>query len=281
MAKVFLEFDESQIEGRVVLALTGDAELFKQASTRPHEWDMHTHNAALIFGLSYEGLKRDLKSDDKLVKARAKEFRYFGKRGVHGAQRDMRGRRLSETLILDGVYKTPAECDRMLEAYHASVPQIRTNYFRWIRGLVMRDRLLLNSWGRRMDFRYDRLGPELFRQAYSFLPQSECADLLNQRGVIPVHRYFMDNLGYPPNLQVHDSMLCSVEPNHAYDLAKFVEKTLEYPIPCGGFRLVVPVTFKLGSSWECEFDWDKLPSREEFTEAALACERKVKEREGA
>ena len=275
LPKVFIEWDESQIEGRVVLALTGDKSLFEQASTRPHEWDMHTHNAALIFGLSYEQLKKDLKSSDPAIKARAKEFRYFGKRGVHGAQRDMRGKRLSETLMLDGVYKTAQECDRMLEAYHKSVPQIRTNYFRWVRSLVMRDRMLLNSWGRRMDFRYDRLNNELFRQAYSFLPQSECADLLNQRGVIPMHRYFMDNFGYPPNLQVHDSMLCSVDPYAAYDVAKFVARTLEYPIPCGGFRLIVPVTFKLGSTWECEFEYDRLPSREEFTENALECARKI------
>lgn len=279
---IFLEADLSQIESRIVYILTRDPELVKLAQTKPWEFDQHTYNAAIIYKRAEEEIKADLRraKGDPLFKI-AKEQRYIAKRTVHGAQRDMRGKRLHETLMLDDRHVPIPECDAMLEVYHARFPAIRAVYFREVRRMVMRDKMIVNSWGRRIDFRYDRLDDELFRQAYSFLPQAENADWLNQHGLIPLYMYLKSLYNRPPNVQVHDSLLASVLPRDAYDIAKFIKANLEQRMLLGGSILVPYAEFKLGSSWEAEYEFKQLPGQAEFTEMAFEVARKVQTREKA
>lgn len=279
---IFLEADLSQIESRIVYILTGDPELVKLAQSKPWEFDQHTFNAAIIYKIDERVLKLDLKLDKKDPRRiRASEQRYVAKRTVHGAQRDMRGKRLHEQLLLDDRHVPIPECDAMLEVYHSRFPAIRNVYFRDVRRMVMRDKMLVNSWGRRLDLRYDRLDDELFRQAYSFLPQAENADWLNQHGLIPLHMYLKSLYNRPPNVQVHDSLLASVLPRDAYDVAKFIKANLEQRMLLGGSILVPYAEFKLGSSWEAEYEFKQLPGEAEFTEIAFEVARKVQEREQA
>lgn len=268
---IFLEADLSQSEGRMVLALTNDRKLVELARTKPWEFDMHVHNAALIFGQTPE----ELLSWKKTRREEYERRRYLGKRAVHGAQRDMHGGRLSQLLLMDGHVVTPEACDKLISQYHARVPAIK-DWFREIRKLVMRDKMLVNSWGRRIDFRYDRLDDELFRQAYSFLPQSENADLLNQWGLKPTYYFVKALLNRPPNVQVHDSLLVSVPPAYAWEVAEFIRDNLERPRLYAGNELSIPVEFKLGVNWGADeksgegVGFKRLPSRREFEDVAFA-----------
>lgn len=279
---IFLEADLSQSEGRMVLALTNDPEMVRLARTKPWEFDMHVHNAAIVFQQSPE----ELLSWKKTNRVEYEKRRYLGKRSVHGAQRDMHGGRLSQLLLLDGHVVSVDTCDKYLRSYHAKYPSIR-EWFRDIRKLVMRDKMLVNSWGRRIDFRYDRLDDELFRQAYSFLPQSENADLLNQWGLLPTWMFVKSLTNRPPNVQVHDSLLCSLEPMHVYDVAVFIRDNLERPRIYAGNSLVIPVEFKLGINWGADeqkgegVSFKRLPPRKEFEEIAhgLNAKRLVLDRE--
>ena len=124
---------------------------------------------------------------------------------------------------------------------------------------------LVNSWGRHIDFRYDRLDDKLFREAYSWLPQSENADLLNQRGLYPLYLYMKSLLGYPPNVQVHDSLLVSVSHTDAYDIAEFIRSNLEQRYTIAGEPFTPFVEFKIGVSWAGVREFKRLPSKEEFT----------------
>lgn len=275
---IFLEGDLSQAESKVLFMLTGDPEMQRLARLPSWEWDGHTENMVIV------GLMPSLADAMKLKAENPKEFkkrRHVGKTVSHGAQRDMRGARLSGNILKElDMSVTPEQCDLYLANYHKRYPTIRGNYFRDIRRCLMRDKLLVNTWGRRWDVRYDRLDDDLFREGYSFLPQSEVADHMNQRGVIPVYRYVKDLLGHPPNLQCHDSLLVSVPPQHAYDVAVFMRKSLERPILLAGQKLVIPVEFKLGLNWGASeklqegHEFARLPSREEFTEIAMALEAK-------
>ena len=262
---IFLEADLSQAEGREVLALTGDPEMVRLAQTKPWEFDMHVHNMAIVFETTVDAL-------DTLKKTNKAEFdkkRYIGKKGVHGAQRDMGGARLAGELLKDGFVVSARQANGYLEAYHTANPAIRA-WFARVRETVTRDRMLTNSWGRRIDFTYDRLDDNVFRQAYSWQPQSEIADLMNQWGVIPVTRYCQQVLGRVPNVQVHDSLLISCWPKEAYGLACCLRDHLERPRLINGTPLSIPVEYKLGRTWAGNIEFKRLPSEAEFTEKAMA-----------
>lgn len=273
---IFWEADLSQIESRIVYMLTGDAELIRLARTKPWEFDQHTYNAAIIYNMAEAELHRRLKlpKTDPLHKE-AKERRYVAKKTVHGAQRDMQAKRLVDTLLLDGFHISIPKAEAALTTYHNRFPAIREVYFKNIRRQLMREKLLVNSWGRRWDVRYDRLDDELFRQGYSWLPQSENADHLNQHGVKPVWLWLRAVENRPMNVQVHDSLAGSVSPENAYDLALYIKHCLEVPMLLAGNTLFPSVEFKLGTSWEAEHEFKRLPPRDEFLDIAHALERKV------
>lgn len=276
---IWFEVDLSQIESRIVYMLTGDPELVRLAQAAPWEFDQHTYNASIIYNVPEQSIKDALKLEKSDPRAkRAKEQRYTAKKTVHGAQRDMQGKRLADTMLLDGVHVTVPQCDGYLETYHARFPAIRDVYFKNIRRMLMRDRLIVSTWGRRFDARYDRLEPELFRQGYSFLPQAENADHLNQHGLLPLYWYLKALERRPPGLQVHDSLAGSCEPANAYDVLVYTKQHLEVPILLAGNVLRPYVEFKLGTTWEAEYEWKRLPSREEVTQIAYELDKKAKAR---
>jgi DNA polymerase I-like protein with 3'-5' exonuclease and polymerase domains len=274
---LLLEADLSQIESRFVFLLSDDPELVRLATMAPYEYDAHTANIVIV------GLAKSREEVEKIrveQPARFKQLRHLGKIVSHGAQRDMRGKTLSDNILKQlGILVPATKCEQYIANYHKRYPGIRERYFREIRRLVMRDRMLVNSWGRRIDFRYDRLDDALFRQAYSFLPQSENADLLNQRGVIPLYRYMMERFGYPPHLQVHDSLLLSVRPEDAYDVARVIESNLTKTLLIGGHKFRPFVEYKLGRDWGMAdgVSFNRLPTRREFTDAAFALAEKSRE----
>lgn len=263
----------SQIESRLVMMMTSEPELVKLARLPSWEYDGHSANAALLFhGDSLTAFEEYKKAEP----AKAKLQRHIGKITSHGSQRDMGGATLAGNILkeLDIAYSAD-KCQGFIEKYHARYTAIRGVYFPGIRRTVMRDRRLVNSWGRHIDFRYDRLCDELFRQAYSWLPQSENADLLNQRGLYPLWLYMKSLHGYPPNVTVHDSLLVSVAPKDAYDVAEFIRSNIEQPMLIGGNRFTPFVEFKLGATWAGDREFKRIPSKQEFTDAAFAVNAKA------
>lgn len=254
---IFLEFDLSQAESRVVYCLSGNKKLIEEAQMMPWEYDHHTENAAKIFGVS--------------VSEVTKAQRHVGKIISHGSQRDMQAFRLQATLLKAGYIRTVEECEEGLANYHTSHPGVR-EYFAWVRSKVMAHRALVNSWGRMIEWPYEYLDDSLYRKAYSWGPQSEVADLINRKGLIPLAKWLEDRIqrlevGQARIVcQVHDSILVSVEPLFAWQVYEFVNKSLDYPLHLRGTRLVIPVEAKIGRSWEGDHEFKKPASREEFEE---------------
>ena len=246
---IFLEADLSQAESRVVYMLSEDQTLIEEAQTPPWEFDHHTHNAALLF--------------DKDASDITKIERHVGKIVSHGAQRQMGGTKLSETMLKNGFLRTPKECETYIEQYMETHPGILA-YFSKVRRLIAQDRGRTNGWGRQIRWEHDRMGDELFRKAYSWRPQSEVADLLNQWGLIELHKFLKDMPQANINLQVHDSLLISTPPQYAYAIAAFLKKSLERVRMYGAEQLSIPVEFKVGHTWQGAHEWSEFPSEEEF-----------------
>lgn len=255
MRNLFLNFDLSNAENRIVLALTRDAEMLRLARSAPWELDMHTENAAAIFG--------------KPAADVTKEERQLGKVISHGAQRGMRGATLSERILkATGVFMSNEQCERYIDTYIARYAPL-ADYFKDVRMCVLRHRALCNTWGRIIRFDYDNLSEgNVFFEAYSFLPQSECGDLLNQWGFLPLYGAMMRAYGRPPNLQLHDSVLASIPPNDIWDVMQFVRRNLGRPRVYYGEALTIPINFSIGRTWAMDVEFDRPPTRSEV-EAAV------------
>ncbi len=258
---IFLEVDLSAAESRVVRMLSRDAKMRELARVRPDEMDVHSYNASQVFGV--------------LQSAVTKDQRFFAKIVEHGAQRDMHGATMSDGLLKMGIVRTADECQRDIDAYHARNPAVKEHYFSDVRKQVFRHRALSNTWGRTILFDDLRLDDALYRQAYSFLPQSEVADILNQWGFVPLWRWLQGICMPQPhiNAQVHDALLVSCGSYEAYDIAFFLAANLERPRLYLNEPMTIWCEFGIGSTWKKSHEWKRLPSREEMTEAAKECER--------
>lgn len=256
---IFLEADLSRAEERVELMLGRDPRDIEQARSMPWEFDSYRLTAARMYNVPESQITKDQ--------------RYLGKRTTLAALRGLAGDRMADELSKDELYFTSEECSRFLAAYHAAHPAIQGTYLPDVRKQVLQYRALVNTWGRITRWDYHRLSEKLFLEAYSFLPQSEVADLVNQWGLKPVAKALESGFARI-NAQVHDALLISCLPGDAYMIAQFIRNTLERPRIYANNVMTIPVCFKLGSTWAGDHEFNRLPHETEFTEAAYECERK-------
>ena len=261
-----VEVDLSQAEARIVYLaiykLTGDKDMLNKARLRPTEYDQHTEMAAKIFGFELEQYKAMKKTDPEQFKL----YRYLGKTTVHAAQREQSGKGLSERLAKDGYFYAINECEGFIRAYRRAVPGLE-DYFRDVRRRIMQDHYLLTDWGRILRFDYARLDDSLYRAGYSFDPQANVADHMNQKGLKPLAAWFEREQCGRINVHAHDALFFSVLPERAWDATKFLIDSLESPFTYHGTSLCMPCEVKVGLSWKGTSSWGQLPEQSTFEEA--------------
>jgi len=230
-----------------------------------------------------EGLKKDpfrmsysTKNTGEIVYRKpmdtvTKDERYSAKRFRHGLNYGEQAEKVSDTFLKDGFIVSTEECQVALDAILKADPEV-LDYQRGIRMELMRSptRTLVSAWGRKISFEYERMGDDIFRRGYAFKPQSECNDIMVQWGLKPGWKFFKANPAFGRiNQDGHDSLLMSVDPLRAWDIAAFLKANLEQVVEYDGVELVIPVEFQLGSTWMMEVEWKRLPSRAEMTERAV------------
>lgn len=259
--RVLLSIDLSQAEGRVVKVLAGDPATIESARRLPTDGDEHTENAIDTFssfygrGLSAEDITHDL--------------RQIGKKVVHASNYDQGKFGLSDTLLKEGFTMTPTECGKLITAHRGRNPYIDA-YQSNVRRVVLRERKLVTSWGREISFEGYRLDEGLYKFAYSYIPQSEIGDLLNQYGVKPLDKYIIDK-GYKSDiiLQVHDEVVIDCVPDEAYDITQFTVASLSQNRQYGQafgreVDLAIPCTIEVGLNWEKGKEWKTMPTQNEM-----------------
>jgi DNA polymerase-1 len=243
--QLIMEMDASQIESRYVYAMTGDPKLYELANAKPWEADMHKENAAAMFGVSLADVTKDQRQSGKIVS--------------HGCQRDMQGKRLSDTYLKDhGMVVSKEVCQKQINTYHAARPAIK-RWFASVRSTLTTHRKLTNSWGRTLYF------------PYAFYPQSECADHINQLGVRVWHERVRHSFPGAVLLgQVHDSMIWSLFPEQAWGVYTAMRLSLEQPRMILGKPLVVPMEAKIGPTWAGSVEFKKPPAKSDFNDLIMA-----------
>ena len=220
--KVLIEADKKQGEVMIVAWLANELrmkEVFKSGG------DIHRKNAGYIFR----------KSEDSVTS----NERYLAKRMVHASNYGMGSNTMAAYC---GMSKNEAQVAQ--KRYFEAFPNI-LSWQSKVREEVKKTRVLTNPFGRRRVF-FDRMGKDLFKEAYAFVPQSTLVDDVN-RSMIQIF-YIAE-----PNLQIlhhgHDSLLFQIWKSKVEWAVEVIKKNLELPFICGGEVLKIPVEIKVGENW--------------------------------
>jgi len=220
--KVFIGADLSQAEARVVAYL---AEELSQIAAFESGEDIHIWNAASIFQKD----KEDVTPGE----------RYIAKRLVHAANYGISPRGFAAV-----VGCSISDAKDALKRYYTAFPAIKIWHLS-IQNELKRSRILKTPLGRKRMF-FDRMGPILLRQAYSYIPQSTVADVVNRA---MVRLYWSLPEGTRVVLNVHDALVCECDESQVEDVKRYMTNAFNCPITIHGRTFVIPSEFKVGKSW--------------------------------
>jgi uracil-DNA glycosylase family 4 len=258
-------FDLSQIENRIVAYVGG---VISQIEAFEQGIDLHTLTASIIFNKPYDQIS-DVAGSSTFGDGRQSE-RYWGKKGNHATNYDVSYKKFA--LVNE---MTESEAKRILGNIHRGYPQIRGGYHVVIQEMLRKNRTVTNLFGRNRLF----LGPvfpsypnvpqnacnETFRQAYAQLPQSTCADKINEQGLEYI--YYNQDLFKPIELlaQVHDSIVFQIPltiswSEHARMLL-LIKNSLETPLYFHEREIKTPVDLSIGFNM-CKDQMKELKSKE-------------------
>jgi len=258
---ILVLIDLSRVEDRIVQMYSGIWAKSPRmiALARSLDIDTHAQNAIAI-------MRSDRHSDKwidechnayvenlALFQTEAKLFKTYrqkAKKVTHGVQRALGASGLSEQFYIDGFTITPRECQLMINAYLNANPEIRDYYFPYIEELLRRDGQLTNPFNRRIKWQYNRLDNALLRKAYSFLPQSTTADIMNQWGICETDEW-LEETGRESYLlaQLHDEVIVSCPYDETYDVVCFIVKSLEREFYIENEPISIPADVSMGKTW--------------------------------
>jgi uracil-DNA glycosylase family 4 len=253
---IFLEPDLSGAEARVVAILADDFRLLKAFK---YDIDIHRLTASWIFGNSPEELLDEFwrapyaectaiaaKLNAALKASINEEQRQLGKKFRHAGHYDMQKKTASENA------KIPeARAEQILKKFHETNPNIKQKFHKEIQdALKMNGQTLVSPNGRQRLF-LNRWGDELFREAYSQIPQSTVSDQTKKAARECERRI--------PELQIlvecHDSFLAQIPIGKVDKALPIIKEEMESPIDFANCSLprgilVIPVEIKVGHNWE-------------------------------
>ena len=231
--KVFLQADYKQAEAVVVAYLTGDGRLKKMftdsygksnAYCKDHNYDVHKHTAAVMF-----------KKDVSLV---SPDERTIGKTLRHAVSYAAGPAVLSARLDI-----LLRDAKLLLNTYYNSNPHLQMWQLR-IQEELKRTRTLTNLFGRKHYF-LSRWGDDLFRSAYSFLPQSTVGDLLNKA----LTSLYYNHPEVDIIIQLHDAVYCFVPEDEVLKYEKILQKVMAIPLYYNDEEFLIDTDFSVGKSW--------------------------------
>jgi uracil-DNA glycosylase family 4 len=236
---LLFNIDLSQAENRVVAYIAPEPNMI---SAFENKIDLHRQTAGLIFSKSWEAIS-DEAGSSTIGDGRFSE-RFWGKKANHGLNYDLGYKQFAFLYEI-----SEADAKFIVERYHKAYPGVR-QYHAMVRHQLSKNRTLENLFGRKRLF-LDRWGDELFKSAYSFIPQSTVAEIINRRGIRYV--YYDQNTFAPVDLllQVHDNMYFQMNYKKFSweEQAKcilLIKKSLETPLSYRGLTFSIPISLEVG-----------------------------------
>jgi uracil-DNA glycosylase family 4 len=242
---ILCECDLAKAEAHVVAYLTQDANMIDSFTSGI---DVHSFNASKIFNVPIE----EVIKESKTKKDQKSTMRYMGKKVVHASNYAMGPQTFSDNLATEEIFMSQAECKKLLQNYQDRFPGLK----RWHQSIeeeVQKSRILYNLFNSPRRFLGD-MGPSLFRNAYSYKPQSTVAELLN-RGSIKISndpRLGKDGFDIRLLTTVHDSILFQFHKDQIPNLLQIlliIKDHLTYTFTYKGKSFTIGLDAKIGQQW--------------------------------
>ena len=243
---ILCEPDLAKAEAHVVAYLTQDANMIKAFESRI---DVHSFNASKIFNVPIEEILEE--AHTKKVDQRS-TMRYMGKKVVHASNYSMGPQTFSDNLAVEDIFMSQSKCKKLLQNYQDRFPGLK----RWHRSVeeeVQKSRILYSLFGSPRKFLGD-MGPVLFRNAYSYKPQSTVAELLN-RGMIKCvndPRLGKDAFDIRMLTTVHDSVLFQFHKSKIPNLLQIlliIKDHMSHTFTYKGRSFTIGLDAKIGQQW--------------------------------
>ena len=267
---ILLEFDLSGAEWVIVAYKSNDANMIGVVESGKSP---HVVTGSLISGVPEDLVEKEnkivgaLNDPVKIDQLREKELpqlfdiqgaflprtmsiRQAGKKSNHGLNYGMKFRLFALTNEIP-----EKDAIVMCDAYSTIAYPGVQDYWKECIAQLRKDRTLTNCFGRKVKL-LGEWGPDLFMQAYSYIPQSTVVDIVND-ALCSVYEN-LDPLFVPAELlaQVHDSLMLQYPvPNneHEWDeLVSFVMQVRDYMRPeieYSGHKFRLRSDLKMGFSW--------------------------------
>lgn len=259
--RIIISFDKAKAEWVVMAYISGDAAMIHAVESGV---DVHAFTASTMFKVPIEIVKLEDKAVGKETDPdtitsirtamqemkpylerwlpRTMSMRQCGKKSNHGLNYDEQAGMFG--LINEISVK---EADAIINFYHGGYPGIK-RYYGTVQGKLTEDRTLYNLFGRPYNFR-DKWGDDLFKSAYSFVPQSTVGELVNRA----MERIYNDDSQSTENLellmQVHDSLDFQTTYSDLDQLVKCIRTIQGYmsiELEAGGRRFTIGTDLKAG-----------------------------------
>lgn len=242
---VFVNVDQSQAEARVCSLLADDEETLKLYDTN----DIHALTASKVFGGTED------KWSKRVLGYECPE-RYCGKTARHAYHLEIGKRELMINMNTDArKYKIPLniseyKAGQVLDALRKMTPKIQEVYHEGIKRCLERDRRLHGTYGASFYF-YDEWGSDLFKAAYSRIPQQTVSDKTKQV-MLACQKEIWDCKVVGES---HDALLFLCPERKLDSYIPFIRSQFEVPIDFSNCSLprrslVIPCDVEIGYNYE-------------------------------
>lgn len=251
---IFLQADSSQAEARVVALLANDEEMLRMYD----EHDVHAVTASWFFGGTESDYSKKILGYEVPQRFAGKTLRHAGHLGA--------GKRRAATELNTQARKyhidltiTEAKAESALRIFHAKCPNIREVFHsEVIKCLEENNRMLIAPlpygidapFGGKRIF-YERWSDDLFRDAFSYIPQRAITDntkaaALRIKRRVPSIKIILES---------HDSLLFAIERGRVREHAPIIREEMERPIDfsrCSLARheLSIPCDIEVGMDYQ-------------------------------
>lgn len=250
--EIFVQADSSQAEARVVALLANDEDTLRMYD----EHDIHALTASWFFGGSESDYSKKILGYEHPIRFAGKTLRHAGHLGAGK-------RRASIELNTQArKYKIPiqiseAVAERALKIFHAKSPKVQGVFQAEVIEALKVGRQLIaplpygidSSCGGKRTF-FERWGEELFRQAFSYIPQRAVSDNTKAAGLrirkrIPEIKIVME---------AHDALLFCIPKSKMNEWIPIIKEEMERPINFSRctlkrHELIIPCDVEVGMNY--------------------------------
>ena len=257
---IFLQADSSQAEARVIFLLAEDYQALKDID----EHDYHALTASWFFGGAEEDYSKKKLGYESPIRFAGKTLRHAGHLGASARRAATEVNTQARKYKIDYVI-SEALAKEALEIFHRKQPNIKGVFQHDVIMCIEKTRQLtapvpfgINASRGGIRTFYERFGDELFRQAFSYLPQRTVSE--NTKGA--ALRIRSRARWIKIIIESHDAILCSVPGSRREEAAGIMKEEFEHPIdfstcslPRG--ELIIPCEIEMGTNYYelSKFKW--------------------------